>query len=244
MIPEVIFIVPYRDRQTHLTFFRKHMKSIMEDFPPFYYRICFVHQRDNRPFNRGAIKNIGFLAMKKEYPENYKDITFVFNDIDTMPFEKDTIHYKTTAGVVKHFYGFQFALGGVVSIVGSDFEKINGFPNYWAWGYEDNELQRRVKLDKDMKIDRSEFYEILCKEFIHFQHGFMREANLKEKQRFNEKSLEGLSSISLETYVSEDDMIHVDHFDTGTVPNKSLDSTFNCMFEVVNDQRKKMKMIF
>ena len=247
--PEVIFIVPYRDRQTHCTFFRKHMKSVMEDFPPFYYRICFVHQRDNRPFNRGALKNIGFLAMKKAYPADYKEITFVFNDIDTMPFVKDHLHYKTTPGVVKHFYGFRFALGGVVSLLGSDFEKINGFPNFWAWGYEDNELQRRVLMHKqEMTIDRSEFYDILSQDFIHLQHGFMREANFKEKQRYGNKSLEGILDITQEKYIldEENDMIHVDYFETGTEPIHSLYATFNCMFEsgIEQSKNRKMKMFF
>lgn len=245
MIPEVIFIVPYRDRKTHYNFFRKHMKSVMEDFPPFYHRICFVHQRDSRPFNRGAIKNIGFLAMKKEYPENYKDITFVFNDIDTMPFEKNMLNYKTSPGVIKHFYGFKFALMSVVSILGSDFEKINGFPNFWAWGYEDNELQRRVLMHKELTIDRSVFFEILSQDFIHFQHGFMRDANLKEQQRYNEKSPEGLLDIVQLKYSFdvEEDMIQVDYFETGTVPHSSFYKSINVMIPPVNETRK-IKMLF
>ena len=40
------------------------------------------------------MKNIGFIAMKEKYADNYKDITFVFNDVDTMPYTKNFIDYK------------------------------------------------------------------------------------------------------------------------------------------------------
>ena len=44
--------------------------------------LYYLHQTDNRPFNRGATKNIGFLTIKKCILM-IKNITFVFNDIDT-----------------------------------------------------------------------------------------------------------------------------------------------------------------
>ena len=220
MHPDIVFIIPYRDRETHRTFFRKHMKTILEDLAEDSYRIFFVHQRDNQPFNRGAIKNIGFLAVKKEYPDDYKNMTFVFNDIDVMPFEKNTLSYKTSEGVVKHFYGFKFALGGIVSITGGDFEKLNGYPNFWAWGWEDNELQRRV-VNHGLKIDRSTFFEILSKDFIHYHHGSYREVNPDEKRRYTLITTEGIRDVVLDNFVIEDDMIQVNSFSTGTHPTPS-----------------------
>ena len=80
-IPSKIFVVPYRDRIQHKFFFSRHMSFILEDKND--YEILFVHQYDDRVFNRGAMKNIGFLAIKAKYPKVYKNITIVFNDIDT-----------------------------------------------------------------------------------------------------------------------------------------------------------------
>ena len=226
MTPDIVFIVPYRDRERHRNFFRGHMKKILEEQSERSYRIFFVHQHDNKPFNRGAIKNIGFLAMKKEYPDDYKNITFVFNDIDVMPFEKNMINYKTNPGVIKHFYGFYFALGGIVSITGGDFEQINGFPNFWAWGWEDNELQKRVE-KRGFRIDRSTFYEILSKDFIHLHHGAYREVNPDEKRRYLMSSTEGIHDIRLDDFRIEGDMIEVYSFSTGTNPRPEKNETID-----------------
>ena len=58
LIPDKIFIVPYRNREPHKMVFNLVMKEILKEIN---YKIIYVHQKDNRPFNRGAIKNIGFL---------------------------------------------------------------------------------------------------------------------------------------------------------------------------------------
>ncbi len=64
VIPKLAFIVPYRDRKEHLTFFSVYMKHVLSDYDPKDYIVRFVHQKDGRPFNRGGMKNIGFLAIK------------------------------------------------------------------------------------------------------------------------------------------------------------------------------------
>ena len=63
--PEIIFIVPYRDRKPQRYAFIKIMTHILEDLNC---KVLFVHQRDKRPFNRGAMKNLGFIHVKKMYP--------------------------------------------------------------------------------------------------------------------------------------------------------------------------------
>jgi chemotaxis protein histidine kinase CheA len=194
-IPNIVFIVPYRDRQKQYEFFSKHMKSVLEDISPETYKILYIHQTDTRSFNRGAVKNIGFLTVKNMYPNDYQNITLVFNDIDIMPYTKNFFDYRTSPGTVKHFYGFTFTLGGIVSINAGDFERINGFPNFWAWGFEDNMLQNRV-IQNGITIDRSVFYLVLDKNVLHFSDGITRNVNRTEYDIYEKNTQEGWNSIS------------------------------------------------
>lgn len=213
IIPKIVFIVPYRDRVEHKTFFEHYIKFILEDIPKNDYEIYFVHQKDTRPFNRGAMKNIGFLAMKYKYPNDYKKITLVFHDVDTLPYKKNLIDYNTDFGVVKHYYGFYFALGGIFSIKAGDFEMTNGFPNYWAWGNEDNYMQHRV-LSCGLKIDRSNFYTIRSREILHFVDGVKRLICRKEAETTYDKTCQdGIRSIRNLKYEYNEEYIDVYHFD-------------------------------
>jgi hypothetical protein len=192
-VPKHIFIVPYRNRVQHKFFFSKYMSFILEDKDD--YEIYFAHQCDARTFNRGAIKNIGFLAAKNKYPEHYKDITFIFNDVDTIPFYK-IFDYETTVGVVKHYYGFKYALGGIVVMKGSDFEKTNGFPGFWGWGMEDNVLQKRCQAI-GLKIDRNIFYNIGSPEILQLFDGISRIISKKDPWRGeHDNGIDGLMTIS------------------------------------------------
>ena len=219
-IPKLVFIVPYRDREEHLSKFKSHMKYIFEDIPQCEYEIFYIHQNDNRTFNRGAMKNIGFLFVRKKYPNHYKTITLVFNDVDTMPANKETFDYHTHIGIVKHFYGQKFALGGIVSINAGDFEKTNGFPNYWAWGYEDNALLHRV-INSKLNIDRSQFLLLLNKAVIHLNDTFERVVNKNEFDRYVQEykfmnSNDGISTISNLSYEEDKstNFVHVNGFTT------------------------------
>jgi hypothetical protein len=192
-IPKRVFIVPYRNRIQHKFFFCKYMSFLLEDNKD--YEIYFSHQCDARTFNRGAIKNIGFLAIKNKYPDHYKNITFIFNDVDTIPFYK-IFDYQTTHGVVKHYYGYKYALGGIVVMKGADFEKINGYPCYWGWGMEDNTLQKRCELH-NLVIDRSNFYEIGKPQMLQLFDGISRIISKKDPWRSDkDDGIDGLRTIS------------------------------------------------
>ena len=214
--PKFVFIIPYRDREPHREFFNTYIYKIMEDVPSDDWAFFFVHQNDKRPFNRGAMKNIGFLALKNTYPRDYKNIIFIFNDVDTLPYTKNILNFHTDFGVIKHFYGFQFALGGIFSIRGADFERINGFPNYWAWGGEDNLIHERAK-QHGLIIDRSNFYTIGSMNILQFADGLKRLICRDElATSIMPNNVDGLSKITGLNYIiyNESHMIDVATFET------------------------------
>jgi len=200
-IPKRIFIVPYRNRIQHKFFFSKYMSFILENDDD--YEVYFSHQCDARTFNRGATKNIGFIAARNKYPEHYKDITFIFNDVDTIPFSK-IFDYNTEYGTVKHFYGFKYALGGIVVMKGADFERTNGFPCFWGWGMEDNAMQKRCEA-VGLKIDRSVFYNIGSPEILQLFDGISRIISKKDPWRGeNDNGIDGLRTISQLQYTIDE----------------------------------------
>ena len=250
-VPKLIFIVPYRDRETQLNVFSKHMKMLLEDINSEDYIIHYAHQCDKRSFNRGAMKNIGFIAMKNKYPNDYKNISFIFNDVDTMPSKKGLINYETTPGVVKHFYGYLHTLGGIVSIKGSDFERVNGFPQYWAWGFEDNLFYRRV-FESKIEIDRRQFYKIDDDRIIHLKNGTIRDINSGEFQRYLQQNKEGITNINKLIYdIDTKGFINIRSFSTGYEENLSLKKEYDIQngpspFKVGHPMRRgtRMHMIF
>lgn len=183
--PNIIIIVPYRDRPEQLYFFTTHMSHILTQYAEQdkVVRVLFCHQVDKRPFNRGAMKNLGYIWSKKTYGEDVANkITFVFHDIDTLPYKKHIMDYdldtvinkreknKYQDEIVKHFYGYKFALGGIFSIKGRVFELLGGFPNFWGWGYEDNAFAYKCEIF-DIDINYDDFYPILDNKVLFLNNG-------------------------------------------------------------------------
>jgi hypothetical protein len=211
-----VFIIPYRDRVEHKTFFHHYMTNVvLADYDEDEFVLFYSHQYDDRKFNRGAIKNIGFLYFKHNYPNHYEELTFIFNDVDTVPYTSNLLHFDTSNNEIKHFYGYKFALGGIFSIKGVDFERLNGFPNYWAWGFEDTVIYKRA-VQCRINIDRSEFYDILSHKILHFADDFKKMLSLntynnilKQRDNFDD----GLSTLRNVTYDFFDGMLNVKSFD-------------------------------
>lgn len=225
MSPTTIFIVPYRNRIPQKAYFEKYFEdrvskqSGMETAE--YY---FIHQKDKRPFNRGAIKNIGFLILSKKYSE-WRDITFVFHDLDHYPKPHVTFPYITEQGVVKHYFGFEKTLGGVVSIKGADFIKTGGFPMFWGWGYEDNEFNNRVvsagiTIDRSVFIDFSDINQLKSSLTMVEDEGYTRNITKEDVGRFFTKTTEGVKNVSNIDYSITGHMVDVINFTTATLPGK------------------------
>lgn len=181
----IIFIVPYRQRPAELAVFLSHMKYLLEDIKDEYF-IYIVNQADERPFNRGAMRNIGFLMAKKQFPENYKDIDLVFHDLDNLIGEKNQVDFKTKSGVVNHIFGNykQQNIGGIFTMKGGDFERINGYPNFWGWGYEDMCLGRRITANKiDVIRNNFPFHD---KRIVHLNFTPQQAVNRKVVNDINE----------------------------------------------------------
>lgn len=227
---KLIFIIPYRNREAHLNVFSKFMPYILEDYKKDEVLFFICNQQDNRVFNRGAMKNLGFIISSQIFPERYKEITFVFNDIDTMPSKKNMFSYETTSNVVKHFYGFKFALGGVFSIQGKDFERIGGFPNIWGWGYEDNIIKERVS-NNNMEINYDNFYPLNHPSIIAIHHGYYRKIDQRiifRKDTLQQNSFyKSIKNIeySIQPF-SLDSSFYYLNFTHWTIPEKDTDIQF------------------
>jgi hypothetical protein len=174
------------------------------------------------------MKNAGFNYIKSLYPEHYQKITMVFHDIDCVPYIKNLLDYKTSYGKIKHFYGFEHALGGIVSISCYDFESSNGFPNYWGWGFEDNALQNRIS-NKGKFISRKNFFKIGDNRILHLFDTFKKESDENIPQQFvSDNGETGISTLKIKkTSIENVDIIiphiilNINDFNTETEYNEN-----------------------
>lgn len=250
-IPKFVFIVPYRDREKHKEWFINNIKDVANKNNHFF-ELYFIHQNDSRIFNRGAMKNFGFIFIKKKYPKDYKGITLVFHDVDTFPTKDVIFDYYTNEKIVKHFYGFHHTLGGIVSIRAKNFEHINGFPNYWGWGFEDNVFQDRCK-KREYTIDRDHFYKINDESVHHFQDERYKVFNATNIDRVeNDNKRNGLLTLlnyNIREEQLESDymfMVHITGFDCEYDPLKEKFQTHDLAKGNVimkNYKQSSMKMI-
>jgi hypothetical protein len=134
------FIIPYRNRNAHLQEFIRRFTGYLEGkgIDAHFY---VIHQITPGAFNRGAMLNIGFLEVCKVRPDGL----FIFHDVDTYPTAWGSISYDTPPNHIRHPIGLNENLGTICCFWKKDYETINGFPNYYGWGIEDNTIFYRAK---------------------------------------------------------------------------------------------------
>jgi hypothetical protein len=140
-------VVPYRDRAEHLARFLPHLatyfeRDLFDRFIP--WSLHIVEQAGDAPFNRGALKNAGFL-LSREHADYV-----CFHDVDYLPVWADYSYVRQPTRLIWHgLYpqpGYDTFMGGVVAFNRPDFERINGYSNdYAGWGYEDDDVRERCR---------------------------------------------------------------------------------------------------
>lgn len=131
-----IIIVPYRDREEHLTTFLNYMRNgKYKDIP-----ICIVEQSIGKAFNRGKLLNIGYL-------ENHNYRNYIFHDVDMLPVDvsyaiKYTVPIVQLANSDIQLFDY---LGGVTRFARVAFKKAGGYNNEYFHRAEDNEMMFNLK---------------------------------------------------------------------------------------------------
>jgi hypothetical protein len=136
------FIIPYRNRKEHLDEFIRRFTEYLKD-KDIDAKFYIIHQMNPKEFNRGAMKNIGFLEVSKIR----SDGLFIFHDVDTYPTYWGSIDYTCNKGEFRRpvLNSSPGNLGLICCCWKDEFEKTNGFTNYWGWGSEDGALYFRAK---------------------------------------------------------------------------------------------------
>lgn len=150
--------VPYRNREAHLKEFIPRVGKYLED-RGIDYCMYFAHQKDEKLFNRGAMKNI---AAKVAFEEGCDYI--VWHDIDMIPEEgggadysypeEFPVHIATNISQMDYKLKYFEYFGGAVIFTKEQVEKTNGYSNeYWDWGSEDDDLFWRCYLEGLADVD-------------------------------------------------------------------------------------------
>jgi hypothetical protein len=125
-----VAVIPIRDRAAQLAKLVPKLLGMKFDL------VVICEQGKTRAFNRGLVKNIGFLLADVDPSD-----TVYFHDVDLLPNMMRGYPLASCDGIT-HLYGHQHCLGGIVGMRACTFREIGGFCNdQWSWGGEDRGLQ-------------------------------------------------------------------------------------------------------
>ncbi|WP_448207826.1 galactosyltransferase-related protein [Azospirillum sp. sgz302134] len=153
-------VVPYRDRESHLRQFVPWVSAFFARLDtPIDYRVTIVEQEAGLPFNRGAIKNVGFVL-----GEAWSGYTCL-HDVDYLPMNADYSWAEEPTPIL--WYGAErrpvapgrsamtvttnldSTMGGALLMPNTIFRQIDGYSNaFWGWGYEDFDFSLRIRARK------------------------------------------------------------------------------------------------
>lgn len=83
----VAIVIPYRDRENHLTIFLKNLHPLLMK-QQIEYGIFVIEQITDGLFNRAALMNVGFLEALKLHQWD----CFIFHDVDLIPMDDRNIY--------------------------------------------------------------------------------------------------------------------------------------------------------
>jgi predicted glycosyltransferase involved in capsule biosynthesis len=206
-------IIPYRNRGSHLEFFLKNTKPLIERFLD-NVQIIVVEQLDKKPFNRGKLINIGVQLCSNEK----EDICFT-HDVDLNPsvitIEKYYMQMKPKNDEIVGIYtSCCNTLGGIIKFNRNTFYKINGFPNdYWGWGVEDKALQNRaeflnIKIKKNIlsnDVNKNNYFKIFTDNHVrtkgvnyqkYYEINYLYWDKLSNEQKLNVVKYSGINNLN------------------------------------------------
>ena len=134
--------MPYRNRETNLKIFLRHMHPFLIK-QQLDYGIYLIEPIQNITFNRGLLMNIGFLESLKLTSNKWD--CFVFHDVDLIPEDERNIyscpelprHMSSAVSTFDYKLPYDGIFGGVSALTRKQMETVNGYSNlYFGWGGE------------------------------------------------------------------------------------------------------------
>ncbi len=138
-----ILLIPYRDREEHLKYFKNSAIPLLKKYIPDI-KIIVAEQVAGKPFNKGKLSNAGIL----EYIDS--NVSYIItHDIDLIPNESmiEKLYTIKPKHIVRLYSATKTCFGGIMKYNKDVFIKMNGYPNdIWGWGIEDRALFYRSKI--------------------------------------------------------------------------------------------------
>ena len=194
-------IVAYRDRAQHLAQFLPHMQAYFQRDKldrHLRYTLHIVEQLGSEPFNRGRLKNAGFLLAREG--ADY----FCFHDVDYLPIWADYSYVERPTRLIWHGLvlkeNYERFFGAVTAFNRADFERINGFSNdYWGWGFEDTDLRIRCSR-AELEVG---FRDGTFQSLPHVHRGYQQDGTLTELARANAARYAQKQAASPDQYLAD-----------------------------------------